>query len=111
MESSFLVEGMAAAGINALVPEAVETRDYIQHTLKEELGRGIRRAETKLPYLGAVTELIDRGAQGIILGCTEIPLLIDQEDIDLLLFDTTRIHAEAAVAFACHDNRTIYRAG
>jgi aspartate racemase len=46
-------------------------------------------------------ELVDRGAQGVVLGCTEIPLLIKQQDTEVPLFDTTRMHAAAAVAFAC----------
>jgi aspartate racemase len=100
MESSFYLDGMAAAGIETLVPESVETRDFIQGTLKEELGRGILTKDTKARYLQVMQELVDRGAQGMILGCTEIPLLINQQDIEIPLFDTTRIHAEAAVAFA-----------
>ena len=100
MESSFFVDGMAAAGVGTLVPESVETRDYIQETLKDELGRGILREETKARYLQVMQELVDRGAQGIVLGCTEIPLLIKQQDTEIPLFDTTRIHAEAAVAFS-----------
>ena len=100
MESSFFVDGMAAAGIETLVPQSVETRDFIQATLKEELGRGILRKETKARYLQLMQELVDRGAHGIVLGCTEIPLLIQQQDTEIPLFDTTRIHAEAAVAFS-----------
>jgi len=100
MESSFYVDGMEAAGIATLVPESVETRDFIQVTLKEELGRGILRKETKARYLQVMQELVDRGAQGIVLGCTEVPLLIKQPDTEIPLFDTTRIHAEAAVAFS-----------
>jgi aspartate racemase len=101
MESSFYVDGMAAAGIETLVPEAAQTRDFIQGTLKEELGRGILRGETKARYLQVMQELVDRGAQGVVLGCTEIPLLIKQQDTEVPLFDTTRMHAAAAVAFAC----------
>src|SRR5262245_403487 len=100
MDSSFYVAGMAAAGIETLVPESVETRDFIQSTLKEELGRGILRPETKTRYLQLMQELVDRGAQAIVMGCTEIPLLITQQDTEIPLFDTTRIHAEAAVAFS-----------
>lgn len=100
MESSFYVDGMAAAGIQTLVPESVETRDFIQETLKEELGRGILTEDTKARYLQVMQELVDRGAQGMVLGCTEIPLLIKQPDTAIPLFDTTRIHAEAAVAFS-----------
>jgi aspartate racemase len=100
MESSFYVDGMAAAGIETLVPESVATRDFIQGTLKEELGRGILTKDTKARYLQVMRELVDRGAQGMVLGCTEIPLLIKQPDIEIPLFDTTRIHAEAAVAFS-----------
>ena len=100
MESSFYVDGLAAAGIESLVPDSVETRDFIQGTLKEELGRGILRKETKARYLQEMHALVERGAQGIVLACTEIPLLINQQDTEIPLFDTTRIHAAAAVAFS-----------
>ena len=51
-------------------------------------------------YLDVMNKLKDRGAEGIIMGCTEIPLLISPDDIDILLFDTAQIHSNAAVEFA-----------
>ncbi len=63
--------------------------------LKEEF-----KKETKDKFLKIIYDLEQRGAQGIVLGCTEIPLLITQKDINLLVFNTLEIHAKAAVDFA-----------
>jgi aspartate racemase len=100
MEMAFYRDGLRAAGIEPLIPEDTERRDYIQQTVKEELGRGIVRPETKGAYLAIIRDLIDRGAEGIVLACTEIPLLITQQDLPIPVFDTARIHAQAAVDFA-----------
>lgn len=100
MEMAFYLDGLRADGIDAFVPQKQSDRDYIQQTLKEELGRGIVREETKARYLAIIDELIEAGAEGIILGCTEIPLLLNQEDVRVPVFDTTRIHSEAAVRFS-----------
>lgn len=100
MELDFYKNKLIANGIEPLIPESQEDRDYIEDTLRNELGRGVLNPETKKQYLAIVQQLIDRGAEGIILGCTEIPLLIHQEDIAVPVFDTTKIHAKAAVAFA-----------
>jgi len=64
------------------------------------LGKGIILAETKQSFLMVIHKLAQKGAQGVILGCTEIPLLIKPIDCSLPLFDTTYIHASAAVDFA-----------
>ena len=100
MELDFYKDKLIASGIEPIIPENQEDRDYIEDTLRNELGRGFLNPETKKQYLAIIQQLIDRGAEGIILGCTEIPLLIHQEDIAVPVFDTTKIHAEAAVAFA-----------
>ena len=100
MEMSFYLDGLKAQGIEAFVPESQTDRDYIQQTLKEELGRGIIREETKSRYLAIIDKLIKKGAEGIILGCTEIPLLLSQQDVSVPVFDTTRIHSEAAIRFS-----------
>lgn len=100
MELDFYKEKLIANGIEPVIPESQEDRDYIEDTLRNELGRGFLNPETKRQYLTIIQQLIDRGAEGIILGCTEIPLLIHQEDIDIPVFDTTKIHAEAAVVYA-----------
>jgi aspartate racemase len=100
MELDFYKTKLQAAGIEPLIPESKETRDYIEDTLRYELGAGIIKPETKKAYLSIIRQLTDRGAEGIILGCTEIPLMIKQEDVAVPVFDTTRIHSQAAVEFA-----------
>lgn len=100
MEMEFYREKLEETGLQVLVPEKQETRDYIQHTVKEELGRGIINSDTKLNYIEIVNDLVASGAEGIILGCTEIPLLIGQEDFSIPVFDSTRIHSRAIVEYA-----------
>ena len=100
MELDFYKDKLIAHGIEPIIPESQEDRNYIEDTLRDELGRGVLNPETKKHYLAIIQKLINRGAQGIILGCTEIPLLIQQEDIAVPTFNTTKIHADAAVAFA-----------
>ena len=104
MEMDFYKDRLKSFGLNVLIPEKQETRNYIQHVLKEELGRGIINPNSKENYLKIANDLIARGAQGIILGCTEIPLLIDQSDFDVPVFDTTKIHSEAIVDFILSEN-------
>jgi aspartate racemase len=99
MEMDFYKDRLKSFGLNVLIPEKQETRDYIQHVLKEELGRGIINPDSKQNYITIANELIERGAEGIILGCTEIPLLISQSDFSVPVFDTTKIHSEAIVEF------------
>jgi aspartate racemase len=99
MEMDFYKDRLKSFGLNVLIPEKQETRDYIQHVLKEELGRGIINPDSKQNYIKIANELIERGAEGIILGCTEIPLLIDQSHFSVPVFDTTKIHSEAIVNF------------
>jgi len=100
MEMDFYLNKLSENNVEAIVPYLQEERDFIQQTLKEELGRGIIKEQTKRAYLNIIEKLIENGAEGIILGCTEIPLLISQEDVSVPVFDTTKIHSEAAVNFA-----------
>jgi aspartate racemase len=86
-------------GLKVLVPDAPE-RDVVHRIIYEELGRGIVREESRRAYAGIIEGLAGRGAQGVILGCTEIPLLIKQKDSQVPVFDTTALHAAAAVDFA-----------
>ena len=67
------------------------------------MGKGILLPATKQIFLSIIDTLTKKGAEGIILGCTEIPLLVKQEDCAVPVFDTTAIHAAAAVAFALND--------
>jgi aspartate racemase len=99
MERDFFREKLAERGIDVLIPGDAE-RGHIHYTIFEELGRNVIKPETKQFYLDVIDELVARGAEGIILGCTEIPLLISQNDTNVPLFDTTLIHSKAAVEFA-----------
>jgi aspartate racemase len=74
----------------------------------EELVRGVLKDESRTEYLRIIGELTAAGAEGIILGCTEIPLLVRSGDTSAVLFDTTTIHAEKAVEFALEETaRTV----
>lgn len=99
MEMDFYKQKLEEYGLEVLVPEDQETRDYIQYTVKEELGAGVVRPETKQEYLKIVADLEKQGAECLILGCTEIPMLLSQEDFELPVFDSTKIHSEAIVDY------------
>lgn len=75
--------------------------DIVHRIIYNELVKGKITEASKLEYLKIIDKLVSQGAQGIILGCTEIPLLVKQEDCTIPLFDTTTIHAKSAVEFAC----------
>src|SRR6185295_17989622 len=91
MEMDFYRNKLEEYGLEVLIPQKQETRDYIQYTIKEEMGVGIINPETKVNYISFVKELVERGAECIILGCTEIPMLISQDDFTVPVFDTTKI--------------------
>lgn len=99
MEMDFFKDKLAAENIQALIPDEND-RAFLHHTIFEELGRNVILQETKDRYLDIIHKLISSGAQGIILGCTEIPLLISQQDVPVPIFDTTKIHASAAIQFS-----------
>ena len=86
-------------GIEVLIPSA-EDRDIVHQVIYDELAKGIISEDSKARYKEIIKKSELEGAQGAILGCTEIPLLIQSNDCDIPVFDTTRIHAKAAVAFA-----------
>ncbi|MBY8182069.1 aspartate/glutamate racemase family protein [Vibrio fluvialis] len=86
-------------GIDVLIPDA-EQRQQVHRVIYEELCLGTIRPESRAQYVEIVEDLHRRGAQAVILGCTEIALLIQQHDTDVPLYDTTKIHAEQAVQLA-----------
>jgi aspartate racemase len=102
MKESFYKDGLKKHGIRTLVPEA-EDQDIVNQIIFDELGRGIFTKESRKQYVEIVRRLHERGAEGIILGCTEIPLLIKEEDCGIPLFDTAVIHAEKALQYALSD--------
>jgi len=96
MEQEFYKTRIEQAGINVIVPNE-EERTVINRIIYEELCLGKIEPTSKETYLQVIANLVKSGAQGIILGCTEIGLLIQQEDVLVPVFDTTIIHALAAV--------------
>jgi len=96
MEGEFYRDRLTEHGIEAIVPE-LEERGELHRIIYEELTRGITREASRAYYRHALEGLVSRGAEGIILGCTEIPLLIKQEDSPVPVFDTATLHADAAL--------------
>jgi aspartate racemase len=99
MEAAFFKDKLLQQGIEVMIPDADE-RQCIHQTIFDELDRGLLLKETKVRYLAILQKLIAKGAEAVILGCTEIPLLIKPEDCTVPVFDTTLIHARAAARFA-----------
>jgi len=85
--------------IEVIIPGEKE-RNIIHNVIYEELCKGIIRKDSKKQYEKIIACLVEQGAEGIVLGCTEIPLLINQADCSVPVFDTTQIHAAAAADFA-----------
>jgi aspartate racemase len=99
MEMDFYKKRFNQFGIETLVPEKPD-RDFIHTAIMNELLKEQFKADTKNRFLKIIDELEMRKAEGIVLGCTEIPLLINQDDVELPVFNTLEIHALAAVDFA-----------
>lgn len=95
----FYKDKLAEQGIKTIIPNEEEIH-YINSAIYNEMGNGIFLPERKEGFLNIINRLIAEGAEGIILGCTEIPILIKQEDVSVPVFDSTAIHSAAAVAFA-----------
>ncbi|HEX6278761.1 MAG TPA: aspartate/glutamate racemase family protein [Pyrinomonadaceae bacterium] len=100
MEKDFLKDRLRAKfGIESIVPEQAD-RDIVHSVIYNELVNGDIRDESRKEYLRIIDKLTAEGAEAIILGCTEIPLLVTPRDTDAALFDTATIHAERAVKIA-----------
>ena len=99
MEMDFYTKRLKDAGIVSLVPQKPE-RVFIHSAIMDELLKEEFRKETKEKFLKIINDLSSTGAEGMVLGCTEIPLLIKQNDTPLPVFNTLEIHAKAAVDFA-----------
>ena len=99
MEKDFFKDVLKSNGIDTIIPDQSE-RNKIHDVIYTELAKGVINNTSKLVYLQIIEKLIAEGAKGIILGCTEIPLLIKQEDVSVPIFDTTAIHAKAAFDMA-----------
>jgi aspartate racemase len=99
MEQDFYRDRLAGHGLDVLVPDT-DDRAEVHRIIYDELCRGVIREQSRHTYRQAIDRLVAAGAQGIILGCTEIELLIGPADSPVPVFPTTRLHVEAAVTAA-----------
>ncbi|MFF1909194.1 aspartate/glutamate racemase family protein [Kitasatospora sp. NPDC058218] len=102
MEQDFYRGRLEANGLTVLVPDT-DGRALVHRVIYEELCLGVVRAESRAGYRRVIEELVAAGAEGVILGCTEIELLVGDDDSPVPLFPTARLHAEAAVEAALAD--------
>ncbi|WP_020145814.1 aspartate/glutamate racemase family protein [Terracoccus sp. 273MFTsu3.1] len=96
MEQDFLRGRLAGHGLTVVVPDA-DDRAAVHRIIYEELCLGVVTEESRQAYREIIARLVAAGAEGVVLGCTEIELLVDQSDADVPVFPTTRLHVEAAV--------------
>ena len=99
MSGSFYPDHLSTRGIETMIPSAVE-QNAIDRIIFEELSRGTISAGSKTLLLGTAGCLIEGGADAVVLGCTELPLLVGQEDLSVPVLDTTLLHADAALEAA-----------
>lgn len=99
MQLAFFKDKLAVQNIETIIPNEAEA-EYINECIYNEMSKGVFLPERKAGFLKIIQRLQAKGAQGIILGCTEIPILIKQEDVSVPVFDTTLLHVKAAVEFA-----------
>ncbi|MGO4247608.1 aspartate/glutamate racemase family protein [Paenarthrobacter sp. RAF54_2] len=96
MEQAFYRDRLAATGLEVLVPDRAD-RATVHRVIYEELVRGVITEQSRAEYQAIIRRMVKAGAEGIILGCTEIELLVTADDSPIPIFPTTRIHVEAAV--------------
>jgi aspartate racemase len=99
MEQDFYRKKLEEYGIMTIIPPEKD-REYIHRTIFEEFSKEIFTDEARARYSEIIDELVSAGAEGVILGCTEIPILMRRKAFSVPLFNTTEIHADAAVKFA-----------
>ena len=94
----FYTDHLAKFGIETIIPDQ-EDVEYINYTIYNEFSKNIFTAEAKTNYLNIISKLKEKGAEGIVGGCTEIPILIKPGDCTIPIFDTAKIHSEAGVEY------------
>jgi aspartate racemase len=108
MERDFFTSKLKEENIEFIIPDA-EDREFIHYTIFEELSRGLILEQSKERYISIINKLEQNGAQGVIFGCTEIPLLIKPEDINITIFDTLQIHSKTAVYFILNKRSCFFK--
>ncbi|EEY78688.1 aspartate racemase [Acinetobacter calcoaceticus RUH2202] len=104
MEQDFYKARLQDHGIDVIIPNEAD-RKIVHHIIYEELCLGVINSDSRQKYETIVEALITEGAEGIILGCTEICMLIGEVQFSVPLFDTTAIHAKEAVSFSLNENK------
>jgi aspartate racemase len=99
MEMDYFKRNLLDRGMEATIPSEAD-QAFVHASIFDELGKGMFLPGTNRRYLEIIDSLASNGAEGIVLGCTEIPLLIKQTDCSIPLFDTLAIHVDAAVQYA-----------
>ena len=101
MEQDFYTGRLADHGLSVIVPDA-DDRRIVHSVIYEELCRGVVLDSSREEYRRVMASLVERGAEGILLGCTEIDLLVGPSDCSVPVYDTTRLHAARAVELSVH---------
>ena len=104
MEENFVKDRIGRDGIEVLVPSEKATIEELHRIVQQELTFDRIIPTSKQFVTDAINAMVQRGAQGVVLGCTEFPLMFEQEDLNIPIFDTTQIHAAAAAAFTLNAN-------
>jgi aspartate racemase len=99
MQLDFYKNRLQQHGIETIIPDEDDVL-LVNDAIYNEMGKGIFNESTRHMYNQVIEKLVKKGAQGVIMGCTEIPLLLRQHEIEVPLFDTAYLHAKAAVSFA-----------
>jgi len=102
MEDTFYVDRLARRGLEVVVPEPAGRAD-VHRIIYDELVRDVVRPESRERYRHVMADLVSGGAEGMVLGCTEVGLLVGPHDTTVPIFDTCRLHAEAAVDWMLAD--------
>lgn len=102
MEGTFYKERLGRKGIEVVIPDEAD-RQIVHDIIYQELILGVLNPDSKEKYRKIINKMIEKGIDGVVLGCTEIPLLIQQGDVTIEVFDTTEIHSKAAVEFAINE--------
>ncbi|MTI17884.1 aspartate/glutamate racemase family protein [Rhodobacteraceae bacterium RKSG542] len=102
MEQSFYTSRLVEAGLEPVIPED-EDRRATHRIIYDELCQGITTAQSEAAYIAIAERLVERGADCLILGCTEVGMLLNQSNVSVPVFDTTMVHCEAALNFALSD--------
>lgn len=103
MTEDFITGRISDNGIDVLVPERADIIDELHHIIMEELTYGKIVPESKAFVLNVIGSFIEEGVEGVVLGCTEFPLMIKKDDLNIPIFNTTEIHAQAGVNYILRD--------